>query len=1377
VLVSGRYQLHGELGRGGMGSAHRALDTATGRVVALKFLDDPRPQFSALFAREYRTLATLKHPCVIEVYDFGIAQDGRHYYTMELVDGKDLATLSPIPWRSACEYLRDLATSLTLLHARKLVHRDVSPRNVCVSSSGRAKLLDFGTVSPFGIASELAGTPACIAPEALRGLPLDARTDLFSLGVTAYWVLTNQRPYAVRDLRDAENAWSQAPATPSELVPDIPRALDQLVLGLLSVDPMGRPGSAAEVMERLIALADLDEEPLAGVAKSHLQSVALAGRERERTQLTEHLERALSGQGGLVVVEGVAGMGKSRLTAELAIQARLAGMTTLHVATLDSTDPAGLVTALASALIEAAPAEAIEALRAHPALVHALEPLKRFAGEFGARFMLPREPLEQRALVQQALVSWLLDVAVKKPLAIVADDVHAADPASLGALIALAHVTARTRLLLVVTLLPQDDAGAALLQLTRAGSRIKLRQLGSDALAELVGSAFGAVPHISRLARWIESVSAGNPGQALELLSDLIERGVIRYAGGAWALPDQLAEEDLPRTLDESLAGRLSLLSPAATRLARVLALHRAPAALTLCRHLLPELTASELHDTIEQLVSHQIVIGAQDNYRIGNDALRAVLVQGMQAAERERLHGELGRALLAGLAPETVARVQRAASTRELALMLQAGWHLMHAKAGPRARDLLRDAGIELAHRGDGFAEAVPALRAALAEYEREGHSQYERAYLMIPLTLAGVYIDYRLAHLYGEPLIEILSEAAGLQLAKRLQPRIGARAALAVALGTSFCTWRFSQRRRLAHTFRELLLGLIATASAVLGNTSTLMERERAERVARRLEPLGWFPDGHIVRIVHRFHIALVDCAAGRHSRSRAGGREVWAALSDARAIPGLPDDARAQLRVGVLLLLGSLDAYRTDGSVHDVLAALDREHTAISRQTAAGIRVNYHLARGEQTRHEQCLAELDMLAAQLGSTWRQDVLVPRNAWWPAALCEDVLGLKRAVRKLERLSEEHENLIGMRDAAHACYLVERGRAQEALSRYGESLQIESQNESLMAVSITTAYARVLRAAGKPERARAVCEAALGRLSSEDMAFAGLVYYVQLERALSRAEMGEHQAAATELDALISAQTSHDNPLIHGWTHRARAQVALLAADAASFQHHLRQMSDWFRRAENPALVGQAQRFADEGRRAGMLPTADSLVPGAQGRREREQLEARRAFLSCRGPAERLQLALDLLVERAAAASGYLYLLGAHGLRYAAPMVGIEPPAELQLELTARIRVETEDDETRVAEQVHPNALRTVIDFEHRPANDQRDATYTYLVLSLEQPDKNIVIVGAVALVPGSEPTEPVDRTFLEEVARGIYDAGDVRTLYFQPAATLVKR
>jgi serine/threonine-protein kinase len=217
--VGGRYRVLDQLGRGGMACVYRAHDITTQRTIALKRLVVPldeakRRAFITLFEREYHTLAQLAHPRVVEVYDCGL-DDAGPYYTMELLDRGDLRDRSPMPWHTACELAFDVCSALALVHSRRLVHRDLSPRNVRFTHTNNAKLIDFGALAPIGPNNQVVGTPSFIAPEALHGGTLDARTDLYSLGATLYFTLTGYAPYPAGDIADLTAAWGFRPTPPS----------------------------------------------------------------------------------------------------------------------------------------------------------------------------------------------------------------------------------------------------------------------------------------------------------------------------------------------------------------------------------------------------------------------------------------------------------------------------------------------------------------------------------------------------------------------------------------------------------------------------------------------------------------------------------------------------------------------------------------------------------------------------------------------------------------------------------------------------------------------------------------------------------------------------------------------------------------------------------------------------------------------------------------------------------------------------------------------------------------------------------------------------------------------------------------------------------
>jgi serine/threonine-protein kinase len=244
-----------------MATVYEVVDRSTQRHLALKRLH-PTPdskrqrRLLELFEHEFLTLSQIAHPHVVEAYDYGVDQEGA-YYTMELLDGGELQGRAPLSAAEVCRIGRDVCSALSLLHSRRLVYRDLNPRNVHCSRDGSAKLIDFGATVSMGPSPQVVGTPAYCAPEAIDLQPLDARTDLYSVGATLYYALTGRHARPARSFAQLRDFLDNPPAAPSDLVPDVPAALDALIMELLHVDPAVRPANAAEVMEQLAAIQGL----------------------------------------------------------------------------------------------------------------------------------------------------------------------------------------------------------------------------------------------------------------------------------------------------------------------------------------------------------------------------------------------------------------------------------------------------------------------------------------------------------------------------------------------------------------------------------------------------------------------------------------------------------------------------------------------------------------------------------------------------------------------------------------------------------------------------------------------------------------------------------------------------------------------------------------------------------------------------------------------------------------------------------------------------------------------------------------------------------------------------------------------------------------
>ncbi|MFJ5231405.1 protein kinase [Kitasatospora sp. NPDC088391] len=268
-LVADRYRLERRLGQGGMGEVWRAHDLRLGRRVAVKFLHpepDPDGSAAARFHREASITAQLQHEGITQVHDHG-EHDGRLFLTMELLDGRDLATVlrehpDGLPVHRAADVLARTAAALAHAHARGIVHRDVKPPNLMLLPDGRVKVCDFGIAgfvrggSGLTRAGSVLGTPDYMAPEQWRSADIDGRTDLYALGCVLYVLLTGTTPFPRRP--DFWAAMYDHLETPpprlAALRPGVPAELDLLAAQLLAKHPDDRPAHAGVVADRLRAL-------------------------------------------------------------------------------------------------------------------------------------------------------------------------------------------------------------------------------------------------------------------------------------------------------------------------------------------------------------------------------------------------------------------------------------------------------------------------------------------------------------------------------------------------------------------------------------------------------------------------------------------------------------------------------------------------------------------------------------------------------------------------------------------------------------------------------------------------------------------------------------------------------------------------------------------------------------------------------------------------------------------------------------------------------------------------------------------------------------------------------------------------------------------
>jgi serine/threonine protein kinase/Tol biopolymer transport system component len=259
----GKFQIVAEIGQGGMGVVYRGYDPQLKRAVAIKVLAPELtwdPRLVARFRREAQTVAALFHPNIVNIHDIR-EQDGIHYLVMDLISGQPLSTLiareGPLPPERAARIIVQLADALDYAHSRGVIHRDIKPANILVEAEDRVVLTDFGIAKAVG-AEQLTmtgvrpGTPQYMSPEQAQGKPVDGRTDVYSLGVVLYEMLTGRLPYRADTPVNLMRVVARTPPRPPrQWVPAIPVEAERVVLRALAKDSQARYPSAGGMARAL----------------------------------------------------------------------------------------------------------------------------------------------------------------------------------------------------------------------------------------------------------------------------------------------------------------------------------------------------------------------------------------------------------------------------------------------------------------------------------------------------------------------------------------------------------------------------------------------------------------------------------------------------------------------------------------------------------------------------------------------------------------------------------------------------------------------------------------------------------------------------------------------------------------------------------------------------------------------------------------------------------------------------------------------------------------------------------------------------------------------------------------------------------------------
>lgn len=592
-----RYRLDREIGHGGLGIIYEALDTLLERPVAVKVLNTDSNLGSKGQARlltEARAAAKLNHPNIVSIFDAGRTDQALNpgldltFIVMELIDGESIHEKKPETMEDTLRILSKVCLALQVAHEHGIIHRDLKPENVLISSEGLVKLSDFGLAR--SVASRLSqeniliGTVYYIAPEAALGRRVDARSDLYALGVMMYELTAGQLPFTADDPLAVISQHIHAPAVPpSTHNPQIPPAVDELVLRLLAKRPEDRPASAADVYQEIINILenkDLPQKSLPPQTIDRLVRGKLIGREEQITIARREWKQVLTGgqHQPILLISGEAGVGKTPFLREINAMAEVSGARVFagHCYFQGGAPYAPVVHILREAL----PLAETDLPAAVVANLRTLVP--EFAVLNIQSIISPSDPMSDQQRLFENMLLLCQALAAKAPLVIEFEDTQWSD----GGTLAMVHYLARRIRALrplppiwfILTFRDSDldtkiGLGEVLVDwnLENLAEHIRLGRFTREKTHEILESMFQQQiqPDFSDL---VYKVTEGNSLYIEEVCKGLIEEGIIYREGSHWKLKPDVTEVQLPQSIHLTIQSRLKKLDEPTLEILRLAA-------------------------------------------------------------------------------------------------------------------------------------------------------------------------------------------------------------------------------------------------------------------------------------------------------------------------------------------------------------------------------------------------------------------------------------------------------------------------------------------------------------------------------------------------------------------------------------------------------------------------------------------------------------------------------------------------------------------------------------------------------------------------------------------------------------------------------------
>ncbi len=635
------------------------------------------------FLREARAAAALNHPHIVAVYDVGEDQ-GFPFLVMELVDGPNLGQTPAHDLQQVVEFACQICAALEHAHINKIVHRDLKPANVLLSGVPPtvAKLADLGLALPtrgsrISHVGTIVGTAAYMAPEQALGKTVDGRADLYALGVVLYELTTGRVPFLGEPLATISQHLHAPVVPPRVLRPDLPRAIETVILRLLAKDPAQRYATAAETSSALRAafagtVEELEEDGGGTVALlDALSRGRLVARDSELAEARELWRRAQAGRGHCLLLSGEPGSGKTRLAREVIVQATLDGAVVLSGACYEfeaATPYLPFVAAIRrwvrdqgyrrfwegsfqrlDALLDELKAKERDDVKLRDVLGESAPQIAKLAPEIEARLgpFPPRPELpahEERLLFFDAVTHLFAKLARRQSLLFYLDDLHWADSGTLWLLGHLIRNLREERVLIVASYRDTEldrahPLSKALVDWNRERftTRIVLKRFN----AEETHAQIAALLDENISGDFSEAVyreTEGNPFFIEEVMKALIEQGSVRRESGQWKRCE-MTELVIPQSVKEAIGNRLDRVSAECNETLRAAAVLGKTFTIDELMAAADGQNENKLLDALDEAVAAQLLAADRDEaFVFTHDKIREVLYEELNPIRRRRL-------------------------------------------------------------------------------------------------------------------------------------------------------------------------------------------------------------------------------------------------------------------------------------------------------------------------------------------------------------------------------------------------------------------------------------------------------------------------------------------------------------------------------------------------------------------------------------------------------------------------------------------------------------------------------------------------------------------------------------------------------------------